>query len=189
MFNFTRDGGSSAQRCVVTENRANTYDLVEVLALDGFLPQGVVTIMEPVDETGVYEDFTAVCPLPVIEPGAFVHPSSVLVLTYNICAFREKSPTLGWWLFNPLTAEGIYMYSIIIRIWPNSGFGRIWKFKLWWGIGQVLKNLSDREMIFRDLTKDLVFVLMHKLVNALDMNDMHWCLYLKPTKQAQRSEG
>ncbi len=70
MFNFTRDGGPSAQRCVVTENRANTYDLVEVLGLEGFLPQGVVTTMEAVDETGVYEDFTAVCPLPVIEPGA-----------------------------------------------------------------------------------------------------------------------
>ncbi len=33
-------------------------------------------------------------------------------------------------------------------IWPNPGFGRIWNFNLWWGVGHVLKNISDCEMIF-----------------------------------------
>ncbi len=68
-------------------------------------------------------------------------------VSIRISQGTESQCELALWddsiLINPFTAEGIY-----ICVWPNPGFGRICKFNLWWGIGQVSRNLCyDRHAL------------------------------------------
>ncbi len=73
--------------------------------------------------------------------------------------------------------DSIHTWTLYSRRHIAPDFSRIWKFNLWWGMGQVLKNLSDWKMSFHEFMKYLVFC-FHVQVNPLVIVDMRWSLLL-----------
>ncbi len=115
-------------------------------------------------------------------PKDLVSQSALLLSSGHLLYWWKYSPLLwyshSWPMKQPrvrLSLLATYRTAYICMHWSNPRFDRIGKFNLWWGIEQLLKNLSDWKMIFHDFAKYMCFV-FHVYVNALVIVDMRSCL-------------